>query len=396
MQDSFATAMDRALHATRAGDPMAATRIIQRALAGEDPAEPAEETGRSARAFRTPRGFVEDAEILADAPPKTFARARSPRQSLKQVLSALRRGRDGALLRMRDTTRRPPPPIPEGARYENRSFSCLHGARDYRLYVPASLGATGKARGLVLMLHGCTQDPDDFASGTGMNAQAEERRFIIAYPHQTQAHNTMRCWNWFRPSDQGADAGEPALLAALARDLAAEFALGPDRIFCAGLSAGGAMAAILGETHPETFAAVGIHSGLPRGAAHDVVSAFAAMRGDMPLAPTGRLDGRVIIFHGTADTTVHPSNADALFAAAGVDTGTARPTREIAPGGRSYTRMAIGGDNGPARAELWRIEGAGHAWSGGTTAGSYTDPAGPDASEAMARFFLGHDNGDIK
>lgn len=388
MQTNFATAMGRALQSTRAGDPMAATRIIQRALAGEGPLEPAERTAGPASAFQTPYGFVEDAEILDAGIPKATRHSEFPRQSLKEVLSALRSGKEGTLPGLRDITRRPPPPIPEGARYESRTFACAHGARDFRLYVPASLDSGDTARGLVLMLHGCTQDPDDFASGTGMNAQAEHHRLIVVYPHQTQTHNSMRCWNWFRPSDQAADAGEPAILAGLAGEVADEFGIGRDRVFAAGLSAGGAMAAILGTTHPKTFSAVGVHSGLPHGAAQDVLSAFAAMRGDGIATAAPRSPARTIVFHGTADTTVHPANGDALFAAAGVETRTALRTEGRSAGGRAFTCDRADLPGAPARAELWRIDGAGHAWSGGSAAGSYTDPAGPDASAEMVRFFL--------
>ncbi|WP_424932748.1 alpha/beta hydrolase family esterase [Amaricoccus macauensis] len=404
MQTSFATAMGRALESTRAGDPMAATRIIQMALAGEEIDLTDATTRPGPPRFKAPWGFVEDAEILDDTPGRTERKSRhksAHRRSLKDTLSALRHGKESILPGMQmPGMRKPglgtPPAIPEGARYESRHFSCAHGARDYRLYVPASL--EGAPTGLVVMLHGCTQDADDFASGTGMNAQAERHGFIVAYPHQTQAHNPMSCWNWFRPLDQGPERGEPALLAALARKLGSEFGIATGRTFCAGLSAGGAMAAILGETHPETFAAVGIHSGLPHGAAHDVVSAFAAMRGDTINATRSRMKTRTIIFHGTADATVHLSNAEAIFATAGGDGGRVLPARETSPGGRSYTRTRITGEAGDPRAELWRIEGAGHAWSGGNAAGSYTDPMGPDASQAMARFFLDttSETGDTK
>jgi poly(hydroxyalkanoate) depolymerase family esterase len=225
------------------------------------------------------------------------------------------------------------------------------------------------------MLHGCTQDADDFARGTGMNAVAERHGLIVAYPEQGRAENPQACWNWFRPSDQVSGRGEPEVLAGLARALTAEFGTDPARVFAAGLSAGGAMAAILGVTHPEVFRAVGVHSGLPHGAAKDVLSAFAAMRGEagagtVPTVP-------VIVFHGSADATVAPVNGARLFRAAG-DTIEARGTT----GGRSWTRQQS------VSAEHWLIDGAGHAWSGGSTEGSYADAAGPDASAEMVRFFL--------
>ena len=221
------------------------------------------------------------------------------------------------------------------------------------------------------MLHGCTQSPEDFALGTRMDLAAETAGFAVAYPAQTGAHNMQSCWNWFRPEDQGAGGGEPAILAAIARDLATELDVG-SRVFAAGLSAGGAMAAVLSETHPEVFAAVGVHSGLPAGAAVDLPSAFSAMRGERAGRPLG---GPAIVFHGTADGTVSPRNARALLPGDGVET-------QHRNGVRSWTRLTTAQGT-----ELWLIDGAGHAWSGGDAAGSYADAAGPDASAEMLRYF---------
>lgn len=279
--------------------------------------------------------------------------------------------------------------MPQGARYENRSFSSAAGSRDYVLYVPAA-ALRERPQGLVLMLHGCTQDADDFARGTDMNRVAERYGFIVAYPEQTRAHNAQACWNWFRPGDQGPNRGEPEILAGLARELATEFGIARGRVFAAGLSAGGGMAAILGVTHPEVFSAIGVHSGLPHGAANDVASAFAAMRGDAASSPArGSRPVRTIVFHGSADQTVHPANADRIVEAAAAgsrvvlshESGRSR-------GGRTWSRTIASTPGGTALTEDWRIEGAGHAWSGGAAAGSYTDPTGPDASEEMARFFM--------
>jgi poly(hydroxyalkanoate) depolymerase family esterase len=232
-------------------------------------------------------------------------------------------------------------------------------------------------QGLIIMLHGCTQDADDFARGTGMNAIAERHGLIVAYPEQPRSENMQSCWNWFRPSDQRAGHGEPELLARLARSLTAEFGLDPSRVFVAGLSAGGAMAAILGVTHPDVFHAIGVHSGLPHGVASDVVSAFSAMRED---PGAGRaLHVPAIVFHGSSDATVSPANGDRIFRSAALGATT---LEEGTTAGRTWQRRRAEG------AEFWLIEGAGHAWTGGSRTGSYADAAGPDASAEMVRFFL--------
>ena len=278
------------------------------------------------------------------------------------------------------------PVLPEGAVFEARTFDCGSGSRALRLYVPAS-----EVRGLVVMLHGCTQTPEDFAVGTGMNAMAERHGLLVAYPGQTAVHNANGCWNWFRPGDQARDRGEPAILGEMARALAAEFAVPEGGVFIAGLSAGGAMAAVVGDAYPEIFAAVGVHSGLAPGLASDVPSAFAAMRG-APAQATGARrrspEQRLIVFQGGADPTVHRGNAERLLAwAAPGPVEDAPPYRQS--GRRPVNRTVGFGPDGRPTVELWMIEGAGHAWAGGDPAGSYTDPNGPDASAEMVRFFLG-------
>jgi poly(hydroxyalkanoate) depolymerase family esterase len=383
MNSTLASAIGRALEQTRAANPAEATRIIQAALAGRDaPDHP----GRPRCPVPDGRADVEDADILQDLRGHAAERgdARPDRRRLGSVIDALRRGRRD--LRWADVPFRRPsaaPTVAEGARYERRSFSCAAGARDYRVYVPAAL--TDEPKGLILMLHGCTQNADDFACGTRMNDLAEAHGLIVAYPEQCRGQNAHACWNWFRPADQRRTGGEPDILAALARGLAEEFAVEPSRVFVAGLSAGGAMATILGATHPETFRAVGVHSGLPHGAAHDVISAFAAMRGEGPVRGRAVPAVPTIVFHGTADPTVHPSNAERIVAGASGD----RVHRtDLSSGGRSYSRVVTTDADGASLTELWLIEGAGHAWSGGAPEGSHTDPRGPDASTEMIRFFL--------
>ncbi|MFN3823751.1 MAG: alpha/beta hydrolase family esterase [Pseudorhodobacter sp.] len=284
------------------------------------------------------------------------------------------------------------PVVPQGAKFQTRTHRHAAGSRGYKLYLPAS--HPGQPKGLILMLHGCNQSPDDFALGTHMNALAEKHGLAIAWPAQTGRQNAAQCWNWFKPGDQMRGAGEPAILATLARKLGRELGVARDATFVAGLSAGGAMAAILADVYPDVFAAAGIHSGLARGAARDVVSAMAAMRngGTSPGAsPSGIAHPhpvRRIVFHGDADRTVHPSNA-AMIVSASVG-GAAAPVRvgKRSVRGRGYVRSDYAGADGAVMLELWMLDGAGHAWSGGRNAGSYTDRTGPDASAQMIRFFL--------
>ncbi|RKF15317.1 esterase [Roseovarius spongiae] len=281
-------------------------------------------------------------------------------------------------------------PMPEGAAFRSGRFACAAGARGSRTYVPAS--ATQGVEGVVMMLHGCTQSAEDFAIGAGMNALAETHRLIVIYPQQSRRDNAQSCWNWFSPGDQRKGRGEPAILAGIAREALAEFAVPPERCFVAGLSAGGAMAMILARTYPEVFAAVGVHSGLAHGAARDVSSAFAAMAGNGAQAteiPGAGQPVRCILFHGTADATVHRSNAEAVArqALAGAPQ-TVETQAEGNAGGRSYQRRIATDAQGKVLLEQWTVEGLGHAWSGGNADGSYTDAQGPDASAEMVRFFL--------
>lgn len=413
MNRNFAAAMSRALDHVRASDPHEATRLIQAALAGSAPEE-GESTRPASPNLVQPRPILidpdaEDAEIVearddagpaatpADAgrPPQGAWSAR-PRRSLRDVIDGLSRGRPRGLVSQLPGGmsvlggNSAVPEVPEGALYEWRTHSGSCGARDYRLYVPASL--PDGAQGLILMLHGCTQNPDDFASGTSMNALAEKHGLIIAYPSQTRAHNAQSCWNWFRAGDQRRDVGEPAIIAGLTRDLAREFGIDSSRVFVAGLSAGGAMAAILGEAYPDLFAGIGVHSGLPAGCASDVVSAFAAMRGEAERAscPVGLAADpvRTIVFHGAADATVHPSNGNSIATRARRGGSETQQIRGTSRGGRNYAKTVTHGPDGAPATEHWLVEGAGHAWSGGSAAGSYTDPTGPDASAEMVRFFL--------
>ncbi|KTQ85836.1 hypothetical protein NS226_19030 [Aureimonas ureilytica] len=280
----------------------------------------------------------------------------------------------------------PQPAMPEGAQFLRLDYEGPAGRRAYRLYVPAA-EADGP-RPLVLMLHGCTQTPEDFAVGTRMNAVAEDANVLVAYPEQDRSANPRLCWNWFEPAHQGGHAGEPAILAGIVEAIAGSHAVDRGRIFAAGLSAGGAMAAVLGSTRPDLFSAVGIHSGLPHASARDVATALAVMRSGQTAERGGVPSVPAIVFHGTRDTTVHPANGDRI-AGLGMDRKGAEETATGTANGRAFTRTRRASGDARCAMEHWRIEGLGHAWSGGDAAGSHADPAGPDASREMLRFFLG-------
>lgn len=259
------------------------------------------------------------------------------------------------------------------------------GSRRYKLFVPSP---SHTPRALLVMLHGCTQSPDDFAAGTRMNDVAAEHDVLVAYPEQTAAHNSARCWNWFKPGDQRRGGGEASLLAAIVDDVARAHAVDRRRVFVAGLSAGGAAAAALAHAYPDVFVAAGVHSGLACGAARDLASALAAMQNGAPSRGASTKPVATIVLHGDADRTVAPGNAGHVLADAIPGLASGGRITAVASGGASYTREVWRDGAGCVRAENWTIEGAGHAWAGGSPAGSYTDPRGPDASRAMMRFFL--------
>ena len=266
-------------------------------------------------------------------------------------------------------------------------FTAAAGARDYLLHVPEA--AKDGATGLIVMLHGCTQTPADFAAGTAMNALADREGFAVLYPGQSRGDNAQSCWNWFSRGDQLRDKGEPAILAGMTRQIAADHGIGADRTFVAGLSAGAAMAVILGQTHPDVFAAVGAHSGLPYSAARDVPSAFAAMGGQgADVAPAGP-GLPTIVFHGTADSTVALVNGTRIAThALHGQSQTIEAEATGMTGGRGWRLRTATDMTGRPLLEHWTVEGLGHAWSGGQPGGSYTDAKGPDASAEMVRFFL--------
>lgn len=313
-------------------------------------------------------------------------------------LSAAFRGlRDGR--RTRDCAPDGPRPrlaVADGrpGQFVSGTYSTRAGERRYKLYIPT--GCAERRLPLVVMLHGCNQTADTFAIATRMNALAEERQCVVLYPEQTHAANRLGCWNWFKLGDQCRDEGEPAILAGMALEVIRRYGIDAAKVYIAGLSAGGAMAAVMGVAYPELFAAVGVHSGLACGSAHDLPSALVAMRGmrksgDHPGATHRAPATPTIVFHGDRDRTVHPRNGEHLVSRSlqqnGASGADASIERARVPGGHAYTRAIHRDSAGRVVLEYWRVHGGGHAWFGGSPRGSYTDPRGPDATREMIRFF---------
>lgn len=395
--EDFLARMREATQLLQTSGPAAATAAIQRALQAE---------GGTVKDNPSPSDRLVDINPI---PKKANAPSCKSKQGMPEPGAFLDRLRDRLSDMSWANARAGQPvqdvePAPEGQDAAPGKFlsgSCTNraGTRAYRLYVPAGYqGNEGEALPLVVMLHGCKQNPEDFAAGTGMNRVAENNCCLVLYPAQARASNGSNCWNWFNAQDQQRDAGEPSIIADMTREIMRDYRIDPDRVYVAGLSAGAAMACILAAEYPELYAAVGMHSGLPAGSAQDVASAFGAMKeGCKPasLRPHRRAVPAVV-FHGDRDRTVHPKNGmEALAQCTGAGRGRdgspePRVVQGKTPQGRPYTRTIHYDAQGNSIAEHWLVHGAGHAWSGGSRRGSYTDPKGPAASAEMLRFFYEH------
>jgi len=409
MNFSLAAELLEATRLTKAGQLTEATAALQRMLGAELPVN----SLPSRHGPLTSDGTEMAQPKLAPPANKTFSGGgeapafRAKNKSIRPVWANSLRGfidqtAHGGFPLPGGLAHRAPTPLsadlPNRAEFLACTFSNRAGSRPYKLYVPS--GYHGQSVPLIIMLHGCTQSPDDFAAGTRMNAAAEQHTFLVAYPGQTSSANMQKCWNWFRAADQQRDAGEPSLIAGITREVMLDYAIDTRRVYIAGLSAGGAAAAIMGDAYPDLYAAIGVHSGLACGAARDMPSAFAAMQGNGGPAPRRARTGpaasnpRVvptIVFHGDHDTTVNPTNADLVVAQSGQGASLRRWVEKgQVSGGLAYSRMLHANASGETMVEQWVIHGAGHAWSGGSPAGSYTLPQGPDATGEMVRFFLEH------
>ena len=356
MNSQFQNLMAEATRLTRAGDLHAATAAIQAALGGGAPAP---------RSSHPALDVIDvEAKEVREHPARPASNDEAPAPAANID-------------------------IPAGGDFVAGSFANAADRRDYKLFVPPQAGE--RALPLVVMLHGCTQNPDDFAAGTAMNEAALAQGFFVLYPAQSRQANPQGCWNWFKHSHQKRDRGEPALLAGMTREVMARHAIDPRRVYVAGLSAGGAMAAIVTGAYPELYAAAGVHSGLAAGAATDLPGALMAMKSGGAVRNDGGSRVPTIVFHGDADATVHATNGSQVIAAS---VGSARPAEverlEPTGGIRGATRSIYRSPDGQVQAEHWSVHGAPHAWSGGSAKGSYTDSRGPDASAEMLRFFFEH------
>ncbi|WP_223258418.1 extracellular catalytic domain type 1 short-chain-length polyhydroxyalkanoate depolymerase [Thermogemmatispora tikiterensis] len=303
-----------------------------------------------------------------------------------------------------------------GGTFVQYIYSGPAGSRPYYVYTPAGYHV-GTAVPLIVMLHGCLQTPTDFAAGTQMNALADQQQFIVVYPQQTTLYNISACWNWFLPGNQVRGYGEPAIIAGIVQTVeqnTSQWTIDRKRVYVAGLSAGAAMSVILGATYPDLFAAIGVASGLEYQAA---TSAYTAPLAQLYGGPDPQQQGQLayqamgsrarvvptIVFHGQSDYVVYPINGDQvvqqwmttdrLASGGSYNASFGSPSSSSngqVPGGHAYTVQTWTDSSGREIQEYWKVYGMGHAWSGGSSSGSYTDPAGPSATNAMYTFFMNH------
>jgi poly(hydroxyalkanoate) depolymerase family esterase len=418
MKEGFKNLMHEATRLTRAGHLIEATALISRAmaLAGVCTRDASEDVTSRARTdasnsisrtapMRTESKNVIDVELIEG---DTLLTSMTP-----DAIQPVNENKT-AELENRFTIEVLEPA--KHGQFSDGSFMLGNQVCCYKFYSPAK--SVNGPIPLVVMLHGCTQDPDDFAAGTGMNSYADSESFFVLYPAQSQAANQSKCWNWFKSENQHRGSGEPALIAGMTLAMMQSYNIDPRRVYVAGLSAGGAMAAIVSEVYPEIFAAVAVHSGLPRGAATNVIDALTAMKrggqgkkASLPqysflqkpeIAETALVSIPTIVFHGGGDRIVHPVNGEHLISAAlnrvsnaqnGADDylpGDTHVEQGVSPRGKAYSRSIQRDSKGSVLTEHWVVHGAGHAWSGGQALGSHTDVDGPDASGEIIRFFFEH------
>lgn len=272
---------------------------------------------------------------------------------------------------------------------------------------------------LVIALHGCNQSAEEFLTATGLENLVDAERIVLALPEaEVSGDNPLGCWRWWEPDNQRRDGREPRRITALID--AMDVPVDRQRVYALGLSAGGAMAVILGTVYPDVFAAVGVHSGVGFAAAANTACALKIL-GDAPprVEARGRLAylhqprHRIVptmILHGRADDTVDPRHAEGLvrelarrndfiddgdggnhsFDAAPdatlADPGPCRGDSESSPCYAHELKRYTDRD-GRAVLQQVMVDRLGHAWSGGREGHRYADPAGPDAGAMFWRFF---------
>lgn len=355
--------MQKALSLVRAGRLQDATACIQSSLA----AGPGDHSEPAVLPARLPARRI-DVQELAFEPSAPIIRPTFPSESKGSTLTGDRGLR-----------------VIEPSRVIESALVTKIGPLAYRLFVPERSASEGRAP-LLVMLHGCQQNARDFAAGTQMDRVAGQEGYFVLYPEQSGRANPAACWNWFKHTHQSRERGEPQALVALIAHLLGAYKIDASRVYVAGLSAGAAMAAILGEQYPEVFSAVGVHSGLPTGMARSLPDALQSMQGHRSPAALKPAALPTIVFHGDADSTVSPQNGVHFANALSLDPDTSVETLDGLLG-RPFARRIYRSKEGLLIGEYWSIQGAGHAWSGGHSSGSYADPIGPNASAEMMRFF---------